>query len=98
MKKLICLAIALLMLTLLVPPQKVEAWSGPGWFLPGLIVGGAIGWSLAPHYYYYPPPGYSYPAPPSPNPPPQIHLCTVTARQLGLRLLHPVNYIQPLEP
>lgn len=77
MKKFICLVIVLLMLTLLVPPQKVEAWRGPGWFLPGLIVGGAIGWSLAPHYYYYPPPYYyypppvySYPAPPPPNPPP----------------------------
>lgn len=37
-----------------------------GGFFPGLIVGGALGWSLWPYYYppdyyYYPPPPYYYP-------------------------------------
>jgi hypothetical protein len=76
MKKVISLVIILLMLTLLAPPQKVQA-HGAGWFLPGLIVGGAIGLSLAypryyypPPVYYYPPPAYSYPPPAYNYPPP----------------------------
>ena len=40
-----------------------------GGFLPGLIIGGALGWGLWPYYYppyyYYPgPPYYYYPPPP----------------------------------
>ena len=75
MKKLACLLIILLMLTFLAPPQKAEARGGVGWILPGLIIGGAIGWSLAPRYYYppayyYPPPAYYYPPPTYVYPPP----------------------------
>jgi hypothetical protein len=69
MKKFIGLVIILLMLSLLVLPQKVQA-HGPGWFLPGLIVGGAIGLSLAAPRYYYPPPAYYYPPPAYSYPPP----------------------------
>jgi hypothetical protein len=36
-----------------------------GGFLPGLIVGGIIGWALWPGYYY--PPSYYYPPPPEGN-------------------------------
>ena len=45
-------------------------------FLPGLFVGGFLGWSLAPRYYdypspnYYPPPTYYYPPPDYSYPPP----------------------------
>jgi hypothetical protein len=75
MKKFICLLGIFLMLTLLVPPQKAEARHGVGWILPGLLIGGAIGLSLAPRYYYppayyYPPPVYYYPAPNYVYPPP----------------------------
>lgn len=86
MKKVISLLVILLMLTMLWPPQKVQAHGGPGWFLPGLIIGGAIGLSMAypryyyprpyydPYYpppaYYYPPPAYSYPPPAYAPPPP----------------------------
>jgi len=78
MKIFICLACALLMLTLLVPAKQADAFRGFGWVLPGLIVGGAIGWSLAPRYYYppayyYPPPAYYYPAPPSYTYPPPAY-------------------------
>jgi hypothetical protein len=69
MKKIISLVIILLMLILLVPPQKVQA-HGPGWYLPGLILGGAIGLSLAAPRYYYPPPAYYYPPPAYYYPPP----------------------------
>jgi hypothetical protein len=45
-----------------------------GGFLPGLIIGGALGWSLWPYYYppgyYYPPPYYYYPPPEYYYPPP----------------------------
>jgi|WetSurMetagenome_2_1015567.scaffolds.fasta_scaffold506280_1 hypothetical protein len=77
MKKLICLLGILLMLTLLVPANQAEAYRGHGhgWILPGLIVGGIIGWSMAPRYYYppsyyYPPPSYYYPPPAYYYPPP----------------------------
>ena len=71
MKKLISLLSILLVLALFVPPKQAEARGG-GWLLPGLIIGGAIGWSLAPRYYYppayyYPPPAYYYPPPVPPN-------------------------------
>ena len=79
MKKLICLLGVLLMLTLLVPAQQADAFrdhggsggprwhGGHGWFLPGLIIGGAIlGLSMAPYYYAPPPPAYN---PPPPAPP-----------------------------
>jgi hypothetical protein len=41
---------------------------GHGRFFPGLIVGGVLGWGLAPNYYYplpyyYPPADYYYPPP-----------------------------------
>ncbi len=85
MKKLISLLSILFVLALFVPPKQAEAFRGGGWLLPGLIVGGAIGWSLAPRYYYppayyyppspyyYPPPTYYYPpaAPPAYHNPPQ---------------------------
>ena len=65
MKKLIGLLGILLMLTLLVPAQRADAFRGHGgygWFLPGLIIGGALlGWGLAPRYYYSPPPPVYYP-------------------------------------
>jgi hypothetical protein len=77
MKKLICLLGILLMLTLLVPANQAEAFRGHGhgWILPGLIIGGALAWSLAPRYYYppayyYPPPAYYYPPPAYAPPPP----------------------------
>jgi hypothetical protein len=38
-------------------------------FLPGLIIGGVLGWGLGPSYYY--PPSYDYPPPPEENQPPQ---------------------------
>lgn len=37
---------------------------GHGGFLPGLFIGGVLGWSLGP--YYYPPDYYYYPPPPPP--------------------------------
>lgn len=55
--------------------------SGLGWFLPGLIIGGAIGWAFSPHYRYYepdfppayePPPTYYYPPPPPAYYPPAV--------------------------
>jgi hypothetical protein len=45
---------------------------GWGWFLPGLIIGGVLGWSFSPYYRepvpvyppaYTPPPTYYYPPP-----------------------------------
>ena len=80
MKKFICLISILFLLTLLIPLKQAEAahrsggfhrghggFRVHGGFLPGLIIGGALGWSLWPHYYpryyYYPPPPY-YPSPP----------------------------------
>jgi len=51
------------MLTILLPAKQSQAHSYPyGWLLPGLIIGGAIGYSLAAPRYYYPP-AYYYPAP-----------------------------------
>jgi hypothetical protein len=81
MKKLICLGLILLVLTFLMPAKPSMAHGGGG-FWPGLIIGGALAWSLAaPHYYYpryyypppayyYPPPAYYYPPPPPSNSPP----------------------------
>jgi len=47
---------------------------GHGGFLPGLIIGGALGWDLWPYYYppeyYYPPPPDYYLPPPYYYPPP----------------------------
>ncbi len=45
-----------------------EEFHGHRGFLPGVIIGGALGWSLWPYYYppdyyYYPPPTYYYPPP-----------------------------------
>ena len=85
MKKLISLLSILFVLTLFVPPKQADAFRGGGWLLPGLIIGGTLGWTLAPRYYYppayyyppspyyYPPPAYYYPPPPPVdyhNPPP----------------------------
>ncbi len=42
---------------------------GHGGFLPGLIIGGVLGWGLGP--YYYPPDYYYYPPPPDYYPPPE---------------------------
>jgi len=81
MKKLISLLGLLLVFTLLVPPDLALAnrghggFYGYGGFLPGLIIGGALGWGLGPRYYY--PPAYYYPPPPSyyypPPPPPDYY-------------------------
>jgi hypothetical protein len=62
MKKFIGLFIVCSMLTLFVPPKQAEAHGGFGWFIPGLIIGGAIGWGLTPRYYC-PPRYYNYPPP-----------------------------------
>lgn len=78
MKKSICIVSILLMVAVLVPTAPAEAYRGHGhgWFLPGLIIGGALAWSLTPRYYYpppsyyYPPPAYYYPPPAYSNPPP----------------------------
>ncbi|MBI5583071.1 MAG: hypothetical protein HY892_04550 [Deltaproteobacteria bacterium] len=84
MKKIIAVLIILTLFSLFIPPQPAEA-RGYGWFLPGLIIGGAIGWGLAapryyppPYYYYpprpyyyYPPPAYYYPPPVYSYPPPE---------------------------
>ena len=88
MRKLMCLLALLLGLTLLLPPEPALAYRGHGGFygyggfLPGLIIGGALGWGLGPRYYYpprvyYPPPAY-YPPPPNyyyypPPPPPEYY-------------------------
>ncbi len=68
MKKFIVLLTICSMLTFFIPAKQAEAHSGFGWFLPGLIIGGALSWGLSPHYYYppryyYPPPAYYYPPP-----------------------------------
>ena len=61
MKKLISLLGLLLGLTLLLPPEPALAYRGHGGFygyggfLPGLIIGGVLGWGLGPRYYYPPP-------------------------------------------
>jgi hypothetical protein len=80
MKKIVCLGLVLLLVTLLLPAKPSEAHGGNA-FLPGLIIGGIIGWGLSPYYYYpryyyypppayyYPPPSYYYQAPPPPTPP-----------------------------
>lgn len=39
------------------------------WFLPGLIIGGFLGWGFGPRYYY--PPDYYYSIPPEGNQEPQ---------------------------
>ena len=85
MKKLISLLGILFVLTLLILPKQAEAYRGyggyggrggyggyrgHGGFLPGLIIGGVLGWGLGPRYYYppeyyYPPPPYYYPPPPN---------------------------------
>jgi hypothetical protein len=77
MKKIIVLLVICSMLLLLVPPRPAAASGGYGWFLPGLIIGGMIGWGLTapryyypPRYYYYPPPAYYYPPPAYYYPPP----------------------------
>lgn len=80
MKKLICLLSILFILALLVPAQEAGAYrgghgGGRGYhgggygyrgLGAGLVVGGLLGWGLAPAYRYYPyyPPAY-YPPPPS---------------------------------
>jgi len=58
-------------------PEVYGAYPGPRGFVPGVIIGGALGWSLWPYYYpsyyyYPPPPDYYYPPPDqsSPLPPP----------------------------
>jgi len=87
MKKLIGLLGLLLGLTLLLPPEPALAYRGHGGyygyggFLPGLIIGGVLGWGLGPRYYYpppyYPPPPTYYPPPPAyyypPPPPPDYY-------------------------
>jgi len=50
-------------------------YRGHGGFLPGLIIGGALGWDFwpcyyPPEYYYPPPPDYYPPAPDDYYPPP----------------------------
>ncbi len=45
-----------------------RGFRGHGGFLPGLIIGGVLGWDLWP--YYYPPDYYYYPPPPDYYPPP----------------------------
>jgi hypothetical protein len=50
-------------------------YPGFGAFLPGLVIGGIVGWSLAPRYYtappyYYDPPAYYSPPPDYGYPPP----------------------------
>ena len=72
MKKIIGLLSIFLMLTLLMPVKPAEARHGGG-FLPGLIIGGVLGWGLSPRYYppayhYPPPPSYYYPPPAPPEP------------------------------
>jgi len=86
MKKLICLLGILLMLSLLVPAHQAEA-RGPGWFLPGLIIGGVLGWGLAPRYYYppayyYPPPAYHYPPLDNYAPPGEVNQAPPSGGQL----------------
>jgi len=41
-------------------------YGGYGGFLPGLFIGGLLGWGLGPGYYY-PPAYYNYPPPPPPD-------------------------------
>jgi hypothetical protein len=78
-KKIIGLVLICSMLTLLGTPKQAEAHGGYGWFLPGLIIGGAIAWSLAPRYYYppqyyyNPPPAYYSPPPLNYYPPPPVY-------------------------
>ncbi len=62
MNKHICLLSILFLLTLLGSHKQAEAYRGYGWFFPGLVIGGAVGWALAPRYYY--PPAYYPPLPP----------------------------------
>src|SRR4030042_944550 len=73
MKKLIGLLGILLTLTLLVPTKQAEADHRHGWLLPGLIIGGALGWGLAPRYYHPPPPPTPFPPPPGNYPPPPVY-------------------------
>jgi hypothetical protein len=83
MKKVILLLLIVsILLSLFVQPEPAMAHGGYGWFLPGMIIGGAIGLSMVPRYYYppyyyyyprpyyYPPPAYYYPPPPPSYPPP----------------------------
>lgn len=95
MKKFISILGVLFLLTLLVPSEQAGAARGfggshrggshggfrvHGGFLPGLIIGGALGWGFRPYYYpdyyypprYYYPPGY-YPPPPYYYPPPEYY-------------------------
>ena len=72
MKKIISLVALILILTIIIPAQRVQA-HGPGWFLPGLIVGIPIGLSLAAPRYYNPPPAYYNPPPAYYNPPPAYY-------------------------
>jgi hypothetical protein len=90
MKKFISILGILFLLALLLPSKQTEAARGPGGFrggrihggfrvhggfLPGLIIGGALGWGLRPYYYpgYYYPPSYYYPPPPYYYPPPEYY-------------------------
>ncbi|MBI4763977.1 MAG: hypothetical protein HY787_05155 [Deltaproteobacteria bacterium] len=95
MKKFISILGILFLLILLAPSKQAGADRGPrgfhrghaglrlhGGFLPGLIIGGALGWGLRPYYYppgyhysprYYYPPGYYYPPPPYYYPPPEYY-------------------------
>ena len=87
MKKLIGLLCILLMLTMLMPVKQAEARGGGG-FLPGLIIGGVLGWGLTPQYYY-PPPAYYYPPPAYYYPPPALLSTSGTSSTRGILYTRP---------
>jgi hypothetical protein len=64
-------------------------YPGYGFFLPGLVIGGILGWSLAPRYYtpppyYYGPPVYGYPPDYATPPPAQEGQAPPTGGQLSI--------------